>query len=478
MPTFTFPQAVLSNPQDTACPPGFARSGPVCVNTITQQVYPLINTTGYGFEYYKNSGSLIGKYNIYSGYVDKTIELGQSVATRLSNTKEYFGQNLNVIRFESLELTQPLEVLEPNDGILFFEVVHTDNGINPSTITILHPNIPNSTVVADPTVLTTSYLGEFHLITNTPKSIKRFNANYQILQNLNEQANWSYANISPPPIPTLNLSDTSTSFIEYFLGTTRVADIDRPPSMERSTYPSIMDPVYATEWLNWKTLNTTCSSYTRVYNGSVPWDYYESRDTRDGNYVCQVMTQIDVTKLTTFFNSAFDSTAYPSVLGVKSMKYQILLYPPSIYTYPCKNPSNIIAPIPNFVNNSFTEVIFQAPENYKSDGNIQYEIEFYDSKSITNTILFTSGSYSASSNYESLSWFSSTNNLFNFLPISSGLPTFSNIFDPANGTDAKDTLYIKYILSTACQVALKNKSAIIFKIKQLDGTLIEPYFNT
>lgn len=482
MPFFNLPGVQEVETQDTGCPPGYSRVGDACVNPLTEEVFRLLYSSGYEFEYYENAGELVGRYNLIANDIPERDQflLTDSESVGLAGT--YFDQNINITRFDHFPIDTTNQAINKNQSVLFLEVKHTYQGVghNP-LVEIQHPFLSNQTITDNPDFLNSFYIGEFHLITNTMKSVKRFNCNYQILQDLQQQSDWSYVvtGSGAPIIPSLFESDKNLSFVEFYMGWTKVPLSDRPPGLDRVGYPSIKKPILGTDWLEWKTLNTVCSSFLRVYDNSVPHTYFETNDTKDGHYILQTQVRLDQTKLTTFFNSKFDSSQYPldTTSSTKFMVYQILIYPPSYYFYPAKNPVKYITPIPNFVNRDFRELTFLAPKNYKSDGNIHYKVEFFQSKNDTSP-LFASSSYSGDTDYEQLQWYSSVNTLNNFVPLSSNLPVWNNLFDMNNGSDAENTVYIKYILSPLCLVALKDKSDIIFRIKQLDGTLIEPYITT
>jgi len=138
--------------------------------------------------------------------------------------------------------------------------------------------------------------------------------------------------------------------------------------------------------------------------------------------------------------------------------------------YPADTISRTISPKINAINNSVDEIIFNASNNYKTDGNVHYMIEFLTAKN-SGDILFRTSSYGAHDYSEGFQWYESAD-LDSWTPISTGMPSFMNSFDENNGSDSEQTKYIKYILSDDAKTLLEDAANILFRIKQIDGTLI------
>lgn len=479
MPFFNIANVPNFSDQDTGCPPGYARVGDVCINSLTEDIFKLIYSSGYEFEYYENSGELVGRYKLFDNDAEIASEvfLTQNLS-RVRAAGSYFNQNVNITKFDSFDLENPAQNISPQESILFLEVKHTYNDVDDEDVEILHPFLNDAFILANPDALNVYFLGEFHFITNTLKSVKRVNFAYDILQDLKEKEDFEHKKISYVPFPKPILATEATSFVECYFGYARLPERDRPvKNLDRDDYPSLKSPIIGTDWVKWKTLGAVCGNFRRTYNGDELGDYFTTLDRDDGNYLCQFKYQINKDKLKTAITARFDGSGYEEdELGVKTKVYQILLYPPSIYLYPAKNVTEMVRPILNSINDPVDEIVFKAPQNYKSDGNTHFGIKFFESK-VSQTKIFETSSYFESDYFEEFLWqYNTTSDPdSDYADIPSGKPEFSNIYTDDAGADSESTTYIKYVLSENAKIAIKDKTDIIFKITQLDGTLLEPY---
>lgn len=472
MPSFNIPE--ITSDQDFVCPVGYTKTENACVrlanspnpfSVIRKKFY-----SGYGFEYYENAGILVGRYKIDSSNIQFNNIPSNPDVTNFNQTLQatnYFGQNVKSSYLSNFTLGAPKQNLKSGESVLFLQVKHSRIG-STSVVEILHPDIPTE----DTNPLVNNFIfGEFHLITNTLKSFVRANINFELLQDFKQESAFIYKTVDFDPVPSLSDTDGEASFVEMYLGYTRVPLQDRPPSLERSDYPSLADPINGTQWLKWKSINESCSGYRRIYNGTVSGEYFEEIDSADGHYICQTKCSINKSKLLAYLNRSFDSNSYPlnTESSNKEMIYQILIYPPSYYFYPAKNPASYINPIPNYVNRELVEVKFETPKNYKADGNIQYRISFFSDNG--GTLLFSSSSSKQDSDYEDLFWEEISPNQQTSKVLTPNYPTFDNQFNELNGVPAtSQDSYIRYRLSPPALASIKDRETVYFKIYQFDGT--------
>ncbi len=459
-------------------------------------------SSGYEFEYYENAGLLVGRYQLlseniplgqdpdilnaaYDGSIDKT--------DYLSYASHYFDQLPRITRIKNFHLEEndnqyidkqiigPTDTDNKQESVLFVKLRHRANG----TIEInrqFQTDSPVSTgspdmMPADAEDVTTYYFGEFHHITNTLKSLVRTNLSYQILEvggSPEDNVNFYKTHLQYPDFtrktmgfvePPKVTEGLTGQFLEYYFQWTSVPPSNRPPTLDRSGYPSPQSPITATDYLEWKTIKETCSGSLRIYNGSVPHTYFETTDINDSHYICQTKLVVNQTALQAYFTANLT----PPSTGFK--EYVLILYPPSYYYYPAKNPSSYIEPIPNFLNRTLTSFTFEAPKNYKSDGDIGYQILFYSSKGTP--ALFSSSSNEDYDDYEVAYWDFSETTLGNAVSIpGSTLPEFDNHFYATAGTPSLTTRLVRYRLSEAAKAALTGRTEILVRIRQLDGTMI------
>jgi hypothetical protein len=228
--------------------------------------------------------------------------------------------------------------------------------------------------------------------------------------------------------------------------------------------PEIPNRTSGTGGLKWKTLRNTCFSWVRVYDKMGMLEYFLDDIPADGQYVVQIKCVIRKDRLLSFLNNSVDSGLY---LGGEQ-DYRIVIYPPSFYLYPADTVSKTIVPKINAINDIVEEIVFETTNNYKTDGNIHYMIEFLTAKN-SGDILFRTSTYDEHDYHEGFQWFESPDQL-EWNPISSGLPEFKNSYSESNGSDSEQTRYIKYVLSEDARSSLDGLPNILFRIKQLDGT--------
>ena len=433
---FNIPQDQLNNSSYTGCPPGYILVDGACVHPLTEEIFEVAEAAEYDFEYYENAGELVGKYSL--GVIGNPI-----------TPSVYFAQNLKIIKFKDIGISNAAMNLSPDDALLAMDFTHSYNSGAPTT------EITQDFLSTDDTFKNTFKFGEFFLLPNNPTAIKRINLNYQVIHD-----NGSI----DIPLPI----EGADAIVKWYFGYVRIPSGDRPDNMLVDTpTPTIAYPIQGTDYrLTWQTLRDTCFRYIRVYDQS-NLNASFSEVPRNGQYLIQLKCVVDEDKLQEFMNANTDSSEYVD----EERDYKILFYPPSFYSYPADSISDIDTPSLNALNQFIDEVIFEAPKNYKTDGNIHYSIDFLTAKNSTD-ILFQTSSYEGHEHFEGFQWYISTDKE-NWTSTTPRLPSFNNLFDEVSGTDSEKTVYIKYELSDVVRELLRDRADILFKIKQLDGTLVK-----
>ena len=120
---------------------------------------------------------------------------------------------------------------------------------------------------------------------------------------------------------------------------------------------------------------------------------------------------------------------------------------------------------------------FRLPRNYKSDGNIQLGITFYDDNGNPFfSDLFDNHVYASPELKEIVSnpldgvWAFSIDGE-SFIKNGNTIPTFNNDYVSSKGVPVKETIIVKYTLSTDLFNALKDFRQVSFKIHMIDGAL-------
>lgn len=444
----TIPEDLLNSSSFTGCPPGYILVGNACVNPLTEHIYEVVEASEYDFEYYEHAGELVGKYN-FNVYGDPVSPL------------TYFAQNCKLSKLKTLNVSNPSMNIGEDEGILSMKIIHNDSSV------VIDQEVYNS----DPSYNSSFYMGEFHLLPGNIANIKRVNLAYDLINSTGETySEWGNKKATAPISTPSSKEGDSNSFVKWYLGYVRIPNSDRPDDMlvdedGNQVTPTILNPIYGTDRLDWLTLRETCYRYIQVYDQSNLLELFKDNMPRNGHYLIQFKCLIDTEKLQEFINNSVDSSGYES-----PQDFHIIFYPPSFYSFPIDAIDDIDTPKLNSVNSFMEEIVFQAPRNYKSDGNVQYMIEFLTAKN-SEDILFRTSSYAGHDWSESFQWHHSVDGEV-WESLTSALPSFNNNFIEESGTDSEKTKYIKYELSQEAKELLGDRADILFRIKQIDGTLI------
>jgi len=316
------------------------------------------------------------------------------------------------------------------------------------------------------------YFGEFFFLSNTYKVIKRTNIKTELLQDNVNHEHFGYLN-EDFEYPSDTVLGKYDSFMEWYLGYGPVPEEQRPEflSIPRIT-PTPCNLIHTESRRRWNSFRIECLSWIRIYDKSNINEEFKDRKVTPQSMIGQVRCTIDYDKVKEYLDQTFDSLSYPGYPGVDNyVDYDIILYPPSMYMYPADSITEVLEPDVNSLNSFVDRVVFEAPNNFKTDGNFHYKIEFY-TFSIKDGPIFITSSYEGSPYYEDEGWYFSKDNQHSWAPVGEELPTFDNKYEVNHGTDGIFTSHIKYVLSKDIFEKVKNNPMIIFKIYQMDGTLV------
>lgn len=421
---------------------------------------------GYDVQFREHAGSLIAEY--------------QFIPRIDSSKSQYMGQNVSILKYGDLSMNRPSVVMNDFEGVLTWDFIADIGGSNPSPSynttklsegeQVLHqggtegssftvPIQSNMSRVSVTPTDKTAYnfkLGEFYLLQDNPVAIRRVNLAFDIIRD-------DGTGLPLGSVGADGLVSYPADIIKWRLGYGTVPEVD-----------------FRTD-ISWSSLGDMCSSWVTISDKFDLSQFMKEQGQRfnSGQYVIQIMCDIDPVALSSYL----EEVATSGVPRSTDCSYSIVIYPPSLYTYPSDMVTTLVEPYSSSVSRGFSEIIFKPAFNYKSGGNIQYVLEFLTGSN-TEDILFTSASSlamdpdnltSANLMHEPGSWFHSMDNGVSWTEMQSSVPGFDNTYQEADGSDAEQSVLIKYVMSEEARNKISGRAEVVFGIKQVDGTLIPPH---
>jgi len=432
------------------------------------------------FLYYENAGELVSKFKYEPKVIfnqESGVWEGIPEGTDHSIYEDYdpmafpllFNQDGIIIRPIRYNVSSETNFLEAKTMWLdninytpFVRVIHIDN--RDGTTTLANPYGISLFGVQE------VYFGEFFMLSNNYKVIKRFNIKTELLQE--DKNSTVYTDLNPgfsyPPDTRMG---KDLSFTRWYFGYSPIPEEQRPDflSMPEVT-PTINKFIHTESRRRWQSLREECLSWHRVYDKYNMNYEAKNLNSRPESIIGTMKCALDFNKLKDFLDESFNYDSYET----GSKIYDIILYPPSMYKYPADSVITILEPRINSVNDFTDRIIFEAPSMFKTDGNFHYNIDFYEHDN-KETLLFSTSSFSGDDYYESSGWFHSIDGMETWEPIGALQPTFDNRYEDEHGTDAIQTTHIKYVLSQGIFNTVRSKPSISFTINQIDGTLVHFY---
>ncbi|MDB4533389.1 hypothetical protein N9242_00855 [Vicingaceae bacterium] len=431
------------------------------------------------FLHYENVGELIGKYKYKPSIVyDEDQDLWVKIPEETDHAdftdydamyfpKLYKQDNVRIrpVLYEG-ESTRFLKSnsrwLDNVNYVPYVRVIHHDENFGLTTIKGIDKIELHGKIEVN--------FGDFYLLTNSYRSIKRINLASELMQNeFNSNAFKNLTNKFDMPKDDYNHKDNH--FIKWYFGYSESPDSQRPPHLtDFDLSPNINNIVHSESRRRWNSLNSDCLSWVRIYDKTNLNILLSNQKNKPQSTSCTIKCVIDYDELHTFLDASFKSDDYEDEFKC----YDLLLHPPSIYMYPSDAVTEIIEPRVNSVADFSDKVVFELPRTFKSDGNFQYRIEFFLNES-SKVPVFSTSSAAEDEEYEPGNWFYSVDEQSSWETVSSSKPTFDNKYETDNGVEALSTTHIKYDFSDVIFEIVKDNPTIIFKIHQIDGTLV--HFN-
>lgn len=368
--------------------------------------------------------------------------------------------------------------------------------------------------------------GTFHLLTNTPKAIYRSNISYDLemdaintgvvnpidtapdlyidgAKTIDGAFQAQVLGMTPSGIPggdpnynaftffnkkkILKLADNDTAgkeleFIEYYLDVTRVDESHRPDFMSDYNLDlALPNMLEAGGSLTWDAIRGDCYTSIRIYDGYDISRNLSEYDLSTGHYICRTRARVNLEKLKkwSYNNSARIrgvTYPYPTSTAFDTIKFNLILHPPVYNLFPSDSITKLLYPVSSMFNQRVDRIKFVLPRNYKSDGNIQLGITFFDDNGNPFfTDLFDQTVYSSpelrdlvSSPVDGVWSFTITGDKYE--KNGKFFPTFNNDYLILRGVHPKQSLIVKYTLSTDLYNAIKDFKQTSFRIHFFDGT--------
>lgn len=428
----------------------------------------------FSFLNYENAGELVGKYR-YDPKYTKDAEFGVLTQVPLEfnqPTAEGLGYESFPSFFGQGKWTITPQVISGDITERFTKskTVWPKNTTCVPIMRFLHKSESGRTEVADEehnelSGVETIYFGEFFLLMNNIKAIKRFNLMTELFQQDKNSGDFKILR-GLLNYPDHTAKGRDTHFVRWSFGFSPVDKSFRPPFLEKENLtPSPCKMVHTESRRRWHAMRDNCLSWITIYDKTNFSFELHKMLSRPGSTLCQIKAEVDWDKVREYLDEQFIHETY---INQKS-KYSLALYPPSIYMYPADSVTKVIEPLINSVNRFTDKIIFEAPRTFKTDGNFHYMIQFFRVESDKEPF-FVSSSYPGDDDFERGKWFHSEDDMKSFTLILGGTPTFNNRFEEGTGSDAVFSTHIKYNLGKELFSLVRDSSSIIFKIHQIDGT--------
>lgn len=316
----------------------------------------------HSFRYYEALGSVYGSHNIIMDLKTFNSE---------PNIERWHTEPVDVERIDNLGITNPSK-LDSTLGqcVLTLNVKRNEDG----TVSTQYETYSEDDEVE-------VFIGEFHLLPNTPRNIYRCNLSWDFLP-ITEEEN-KFAAVDGMSVSSLfsnngitnrytgtvikkPLTQAYSNFIQYELGVSRVPSSNRPDVLDKDginiRHPNYME---AGAEIRWKSLREACSSWIQIYDGSNLKDLMSLSATRTGHYALNTRAIINIEKLSAFLKT------------LPEHEYKIVLHLPWYSILAHDAISTVAYPrLSSFIDN-FDMIEFKAPMVFKTGGSYHFTINIY-----------------------------------------------------------------------------------------------------
>ena len=428
------------------------------------------------FLHYENAGELVAKYRYEPYFIfDKAGGTWENIPDSAIHAEYEYKDPLDFPKFfnQGEFRVRPIRLnTSVYEDFLNEKTEWLDGLTTTPSLRLKHNSVAGTTSLTDDKGSPlqgefTVYFGEFFLLSNNYKGIKRFNLKTELLQgDLNERGFSRKRGIYSYPDHTAKGMDDS--FVKWYFGYSKIPESQRPDFLKvgRIT-PTVDNMIHTESRRRWMAMRDNCMGWHRIFDKSnLGFDLHHRRD-RPTSTICTVKAVVDFEKLRAYLDDKFVHETYQG----ETENYDIILYPPAMYMYPVDSVVDVIEPVINSINTFTDKILFKAPNNFKTDGNIHYAIDFFTSEGDKDPFYSTS-SYLGDPAFEYGRWLKSEDNMKTWQLVSADTPTFDNTFALESGTDAILTTHIKYIPSERLFDLIRDSPVVVFRIKQLDGTRV------
>ena len=218
--------------------------------------------------------------------------------------------------------------------------------------------------------------------------------------------------------------------------------------------------------IRWKSLSDKCSTWTRIYDGLDLKDVLSSEAITPGHYVLNSKVIIRLNKLSDYIKSL-----NPDELS----NFKLLIHPPSYSILPYDEVSELTEPRVAMFVSEVSQIKFDIPRNYKTNGSFHFKLNVYDKD--RETLIISDSSYPDIEFYKNPSVDVDLKKGKWLIKIEEELLEFGEKgirFDSAynNGSGTQTELYgeVIYSLSESLSKHLKDKERFYVSIETIDGT--------
>lgn len=312
------------------------------------------------------------------------------------------------------------------------------------------------------------HIGEFHLLPNTPRSIFRCNLSTDLLY-IKEGIDHFIADekIKSEVLNFPDQSVTSNSPVEFYMGIAALGSKNRPRDFNLNNldgrHPNYIE---AGAQIRWKSLSDRCSAWVRIYDGLDMSRVLSTDVYRNSHYVLNTKVIIRLDKLEELILAHG---------GVDHSTYKILVHLPSYSLLGYDMVKALKEPRAFMILSDISEVKFDVPRNYKTNGGNHYILKIYDTDK--ETLLFSDSTDTSIDIYKNPKidvelkrgkWrvdYVNTNS-----SIGPGDIPFNSSYKNNTGIPIEQYGTMIYTLSESLSKYLKDKEKVYASIEAYDGT--------
>lgn len=472
------PNMVRIRPDKTVTDPDGTIVASARVNTTYREAF-------HSFKYFESLGSVYGYHNII---MDR-----KEVNDKLYTRERWQGEPVTIERIDSINVDNPSQLDSTTSNCLL--TLHAKiNRAAQAGIDLEYDSLVN----INGKQYLEIFIGEYHLLPNTPRSVYRTNISWDIHPVLDNKLHKNIygesscledgqtlsqlltknhiTNVHTSGNTVLKkypISQTASSFLEYYVGIAKVPTVSSRPKEMQANSLSMRHPNYleAGAQIRWKSLKERCSSWTRIYDGSDLKELLSLDAYRPGHYVLNTKVLIDVEKLRIYLEHLNKDSETP-------IEWKILMWLPWFSMLAHDSIETITYPKLSTFIDSFDQVEFDMPANYKSGGSYHFSINIFDTDKTT--LLYSESSdrtvpvyYNQDKFYSRIRagrWYA-TDQQNEFKEIDGKPIRFNADYESGHGVNHENYGKIKYIPSNELSSYIATSQNLFMQIVTHDGTL-------